>query len=366
MTEQMEHIVIVDRESDPGTKKPSRIYLDGCYDVMHVGHFNAIRQAKKHGDVLVCGIHTNAAITPVKGEPVNTDRERLEMVKSVRWCDEIAWAVPYTVTFEVVERFNIDWVAHGEDLAVNEHGEDSYKRIRDAGKFKLIKRTEGISTTDLINRMLRLSENRAHETENNSRLNATVRKIAQFSGERRSAKKGDRIVYVQGAFDLYHAGHCDFLKRARALGDYLIVGLVSDKQVGEQKGSKAFPVLGWHERVLSILSNRHVDDIVFDVPTVIDSAFLESIKADVVVRGVVSDRGNAESRSKKYHAAEQKGILVTVDADFPELTTTTLIRRILDNYSRFEERNRNKLNKEKRAAELCAQFGFQVEVPEEL
>lgn len=36
-------------------KKPVRIYIDGCFDIMHSGHYNALRQAKKLGDVLVVG-----------------------------------------------------------------------------------------------------------------------------------------------------------------------------------------------------------------------------------------------------------------------------------------------------------------------
>jgi ethanolamine-phosphate cytidylyltransferase len=36
-------------------KKPVRVYIDGCFDIMHSGHYNALRQAKKLGDVLVVG-----------------------------------------------------------------------------------------------------------------------------------------------------------------------------------------------------------------------------------------------------------------------------------------------------------------------
>ena len=44
-------------------------------------------------------------------------------------------------------------------------------------------------------------------------------------------KKGDRIVYVAGAFDLFHIGHLAFLEKCREHGDYLIVGLHTDPVV---------------------------------------------------------------------------------------------------------------------------------------
>lgn len=48
----------------------------------------------------------------------------------------------------------IDIVVHGEDLSVDENGKDVYAWLKEAGKFRTIKRTDGISTSDLINRIL--------------------------------------------------------------------------------------------------------------------------------------------------------------------------------------------------------------------
>lgn len=66
---------------------------------------------------------------------------------------------------------------------------------------------------------------------------------------------GDKIVYVAGAFDLFHVGHLDFLEKARAQGDYLIVGLHTDPVVNQYKGAN-YPIMNLHERVLSVLACR--------------------------------------------------------------------------------------------------------------
>lgn len=61
-----------------------------------------------------------------------------------------------------------------------------------------------------------------------SQFLATTNKIIQFSNGR-EPKPNDKIVYTAGAFDLFHVGHVDFLEKVKALGDYLIVGIHSDR-----------------------------------------------------------------------------------------------------------------------------------------
>lgn len=70
-----------------------------------------------------------------------------------------------------------------------------------------------------------------------------------------------QVVYVAGAFDLFHVGHLDFLEKAREQGDFLIVGLHTDPEVNRYKGSN-FPIMNLHERVLSVLACK-VSDISF-------------------------------------------------------------------------------------------------------
>jgi cytidyltransferase-like protein len=65
---------------------------------------------------------------------------------------------------------------------------------------------------------------------------------------------------------MFHAGHVDFLKRARALGDFLLVGVHNDVVVNRHRG-KNFPILNMNERTLSVLSCKHVGDVRMSRPT---------------------------------------------------------------------------------------------------
>ena len=55
----------------------------------------------------------------------------------------------------MLRSIQIDYVAHGEDIILGEDGEDIYKMVKDLGKYKTIKRTDGISTSDLILRIVK-------------------------------------------------------------------------------------------------------------------------------------------------------------------------------------------------------------------
>ena len=86
----------------------------------------------------------------------------------------------------------------------------------------------------------------------------TTQKILQFSNADRVPGKNDRIVYVAGAFDLFHIGHLDFLEKVAKKGDYLIVGLHTDPVVNRYKGAN-YPIMNLHERVLSVLAYRYTN-----------------------------------------------------------------------------------------------------------
>lgn len=56
--------------------KNIRVYMDGCFDLMHYGHANALRQAKALGDELVVGVVSDEEIISNKGPPVLPMEER--------------------------------------------------------------------------------------------------------------------------------------------------------------------------------------------------------------------------------------------------------------------------------------------------
>ncbi len=68
----------------------------------------------------------------------------------------------------------------------------------------------------------------------------TLEEMKEISQQLKDQNK--KVVFTNGCFDLIHAGHVDYLSKARALGDVMIVGLNSDASVLRIKGSKR-PIL---------------------------------------------------------------------------------------------------------------------------
>ena len=88
-------------------------------------------------------------------------------------------------------------------------------------------------------------------------------------------------VYADMVADLFHFGHLEFLKKARALGDYLLVGISADDVV---EVDKRRPILTMEERVASVAGCRYVDEVIPNAPWKVDPAWIEKYNIDLVVQ----------------------------------------------------------------------------------
>jgi len=80
--------------------------------------------------------------------------ERQESIKHCKWVDEVVCPCPWILTAEFLEEHQIDFVAHDIAPYGGSNEEDIYAEMKKLGKFKETKRTEGISTSDIITRVL--------------------------------------------------------------------------------------------------------------------------------------------------------------------------------------------------------------------
>ncbi|CAK9296870.1 unnamed protein product [Gordionus sp. m RMFG-2023] len=347
-------------------KKPLNVWCDGCYDMVHFGHANQLRQAKHMGDYLIVGVHSDEEITKHKGPPVFNEEERYKMVKAIKWVDEIVENAPYITTLETLNKYGCQFCVHGDDITLTSDGVDTYHIVKAANRYKECSRTQGISTTDLVGRMLLLTKTHHErddeislhkENTNNigkdkqaqspwtgtSQFLPTTRKIIQFSSGK-APKPGDRIVYVAGAFDLFHVGLLDFIERASKEGDYLIVGLHADKVVNRYKGCN-YPIMNLHERVLSVLAYKYVSEVVIGAPYSVTPELMDHFAVDIVCHGVTPVSLDFDG-SDPYAEPKRRGKFKLVDSG-NTLTTSDIVQRIITNRVNFEVRNAKKEKKER-------------------
>ncbi|EGR30650.1 hypothetical protein IMG5_126990 [Ichthyophthirius multifiliis] len=239
--------------------KVKRLYVDGVFDLTHSGHFNAIRQAKQLCETLVLGVVSQEEVLKRKGPPVLNYEERVGIARACKWVDEIFENAPYDPSLELLDQLNCSHVAHGDDMILLPDGRDQYWEFKEKGRFVMFKRTEGISTTDIVGRLLLM-------TKTEPSLN--IKKIRKMSGE--------QGLEANGSFDMIHIGHISTLQKAKEFGNYLIVGLHDDDVISDKKGN-SFPILSLQERVLSILAIKYVDEVIIGAPWDINTTKIQEI-----------------------------------------------------------------------------------------
>jgi len=341
----------------PGQEKPVRVWCDGCYDIMHFGHANQLRQAKAMGDYLIVGVHNDSDVQHHKGPTVLTEEERYKMVRSVKWVDEVVEASPYVTELETLNEHQAEFCVHGDDITLDSNGQDTYRIMKEANRYRECKRTQGVSTTDLVGRMLLMTRSPSISEPSSDlptqeqfvspytkacNLLQTSNKITQFSNRESEPKPGDKIVYTAGAFDMMHPGLVDFLSVAKKQGDYLIVGLYDDTIVNGYKGH-SYPIQSIHERVLSVLANRDVNEVVIGAPYPLTEEVIDHFNINLVVRGMLHD--SEGHKGDPYSVAKDKGIYKEIDSG-NDLTGEGLVFRIIKNRSNYIKRNKDKQKKE--------------------
>ena len=108
--------------------------------------------------------------------------------------------------------------------------------------------------------------------------------LKELKAIRQKLKAGNKkVIFTNGVFDLIHSGHVDYLVKAKALGDVLIVGLNSDKSVKKIKGDKR-PILIQDERSFILANLKPVDYIIlFDEDT--PENLIKELIPDILVKG---------------------------------------------------------------------------------
>lgn len=262
----------------------NKVWIDGCFDFSHHGHAGAILQARRTvpqgatpASELYCGVHSDEEILHNKGPPVMHSAERYAHTAASRWCSHMVPDAPYVTQSAVLDRYECKYVVHGDDITLDANGEDCYQEMKDLGRFKVVKRTAGVSTTDIIHRMLTgryeyatgmppLEQMQMYATGADGYAPWCSVHEGCLGGPETLLVKGDAqreampAVLITGDYDLFHMGHIEQLQRAREQlypGCRIVVGLCEDDV---QTGGRT--IMSLAERLLSILSCRYVDAVV--------------------------------------------------------------------------------------------------------
>lgn len=132
-------------------------------------------------------------------------------------------------------------------------------------------------------------------------------------------------VYMDGIFDLYHAGHVDAIEKCKdaALGGDVIIGVISDK---DAKKYKRTPIYSEEDRIRLISNNRYVDEVIRNPPLVVTEEFMNKHNIDCVVHAFADD---ADFEKQKEFFKDPIRLHKFMRIEYSDRTSTTdIIHRI--------------------------------------
>ncbi|KAH6840738.1 hypothetical protein B0I37DRAFT_222145 [Chaetomium sp. MPI-CAGE-AT-0009] len=396
----------------PGDPAPEllegRLWVDGCFDFFHHGHAGAVVQARQLGDELYVGVHSDEAILENKGPTVMNLKERLLAIDACRWVTKSIAYAPYVTQLDWISHFGCKYVVHGDDITSDSSGEDCYRFVKAADRFRVVRRTPSISTTDLVGRMLLCT--RGHfihslertlagldgpgtEAERRAEGQAMTERVRLYATDETAKapgadvwfwgaesgfrelfkgvgpKPGQRVVYVDGGFDLFSSGHIQFLRLVTEAEEELARkdGWYSEQAVNERKGKGAdygpvfvvagvhddevinkwkgvnYPIMNIYERGLCVLQCRYVNAVIFGAPFTPTKSYLTSLPwgtPDAVYHGPTSFMPFTED---VYIEPKEMGIYREIGHhEFEDVNAGTIVQRIMKSRDLYEARQKAK------------------------
>lgn len=136
-----------------------RVYADGIYDLFHQGHARQLMQAKnvfpKSDVYLLVGVCSDELTQAKKGNTVMDENERYDALKHCRYVDEVVREAPWVLDDAFLTKHKIDFVAHDDVPYTIGSGTDIYAGLKEKGMFVATQRTDGVSTSDVIARIVK-------------------------------------------------------------------------------------------------------------------------------------------------------------------------------------------------------------------
>lgn len=334
----------------------------------------------------------------------------LSAVDACRWVTRSVPNAPYVTQLDWISHYGCRYVVHGDDITSDSSGEDCYRFVKAAGRFKVVKRTPSISTTDLVGRMLLCTkthfirsleaalagqEGPGTDAERQAAGAAMAERIRLYATDEtakapgadvwhwkdkdhtrnqlvagRGPQIGQRVVYVDGGFDLFSSGHIAFLqrvlaaeeararadgwyapeavaeRRSKKAGDYppafVVAGVHNDEVINEWKGIN-YPIMNIYERGLCVLQCKYVNAVVFGAPFSPVREYLAALPwgiPDAVYHGPTA---YTPLTYDPYTEPKAMGIYEQVGPhEFASVNAETIVARILASRDRYEARQRAK------------------------
>lgn len=136
------------------------VFTNGCFDILHRGHIEYLKEAKKLGDVLIIGLNSDNSVKKIKGDnrPINSEEDRAEILSQLKPVDFVVIFNEDT-PYELIKSIVPDILVKGGDWKIEEIiGSDIV--IKNGGKVKSLKYFPTSSTSNIIKKIIALENSK--------------------------------------------------------------------------------------------------------------------------------------------------------------------------------------------------------------
>ena len=129
-------------------------YTTGVFDLFHIGHLNILKRAKEQCDYLIVGVSTDELVKDYKHKtPVIPFEERIEIVKAIRYGDEVVPQVSMD-KFAAWEKIHFNAIFHGDDWKGSAMYNEVEEKLNSVGvDMVFLKHTQGTSSTEISKKL---------------------------------------------------------------------------------------------------------------------------------------------------------------------------------------------------------------------
>ena len=129
------------------------VFTNGCFDLLHKGHRDLIKQSFSFGDILIVGLNSDESVKRLKGEdrPIQNEVERKNALLNTGYVNEV-YIFDDDTPLELINLIKPDILVKGGDYTPNEIV--GYEEVTNSGgEIKIVPLTPGFSTTSIIENM---------------------------------------------------------------------------------------------------------------------------------------------------------------------------------------------------------------------
>ena len=129
------------------------VFTNGCFDLLHKGHRDLIKQSFSFGDILIVGLNSDESVKRLKGEdrPIQNEVERKNALLNTGYVNEV-YIFDDDTPLELINLIKPDILVKGGDYTPNEIV--GYEEVTSSGgEIKIVPLTPGFSTTSIIENM---------------------------------------------------------------------------------------------------------------------------------------------------------------------------------------------------------------------